>query len=108
MPCATCGQSQGVTTVERKTFQNFTSVAIPISAGPCSYTLDQLKVWNQKLNCFKQKGLYIQYGIRPADLNRALGDVLSAINYVNNICYFQRQLDKAQPLIMVVINSGQC
>lgn len=107
MPCASCGQQQ-VAPVERKAFQNFTSPAVPISAGPCNYTLDQLKVWFDKLNCFKQKGIYVQYGIRPADLNRALGNVLSAINYSSNICYFQRQLDIVQPIIMIVINSGQC
>jgi hypothetical protein len=110
MPCATCGSaSRAVAPSGQNYFNRQQSQAAQIVAtGPCDYTVDVLKVWAEKLTCFKQKGLYVSYNVRPADLNRALGDVLSAINYPTFPCYYQKELDRAQTIINIVISSEQC
>lgn len=105
--CSTCGQRMYAAPVVNTTNNNYISSQVT-PVGDCPYVVDQLKIWSQKLTCFQQKGLYVQYRIRPQDLNRALGDVLSAINYPSNPCYYQKELDSAQNLIMIVIGSGQC
>lgn len=107
MACASCGQRMYSAPVVNTANNNYVASQMT-SAADCPYTVDQLKIWAQKLTCFQQKGLYVQYNIPPSALNRALGDVLSAINYPSNPCYYQKKLDSAQALIMIVIGSGQC
>jgi hypothetical protein len=106
MGCASCGQAA------RATQQGFVSprfsAAQVAMSGPCDYTIPQLQVWVEKLTCFMQKGLYRQYNVRPADLNKALGGVKSAINYKTFPCYYAKELAFAQTILNIVISSGQC
>lgn len=108
MGCASCGQ--GIKAVQQSSggSSRFSLAAQIAASGPCEYTIPQLQVWVQKLTCFMQKGLYVQYGVSPANLNRALGGVKSAINYVTFPCYYAKELAFAQTILNIVIASGQC
>jgi hypothetical protein len=108
MGCSTCGRSQALSTGSPFPTQYNATAAQIISTGPCPYTKDQLMLWQQKLQCFLERGYYRQYNIPASSLNKALGDVLSSINYPNDPCYYKRQLDAAQNLILFIISTNQC
>jgi hypothetical protein len=108
MGCSTCGQAARAVQQGYKGSARFSVAAQIAASGPCEYTIPQLQVWVEKLTCFMQKGLYVQYGVKPADLNRALGGVKSAINYVTYPCYYAKELAFAQTILNIVISSGQC
>lgn len=74
----------------------------------CEYTIEQLKVWLDKLICAKDTGLYLEIGISGQLMNKHLGIVMSAINYASNICYFQTDLDLIGDLIILINDSEKC
>lgn len=53
----------------------------------CTYTLEQLIGWKDRLNCIKSTLVG-----QDASINRYLGTVISAINYPTNLCYFYNEL----------------
>jgi hypothetical protein len=108
MGCASCGQPAGAVQTGRSSYRQANAADQVLITGPCAYTVDQLKVWVQTLTCFQQKGLYIPYNVRPADLNKALGGVKSAINYPTFPCYYQKELNFAQGILNIAISTGQC
>jgi hypothetical protein len=108
MGCSSCGRSQVLSTGTSYPTQYNVAAAQIVSNGPCPYTKDQLILWQQKLQCFLQQGLYRQYNIPASNLNQALGVVLSSINYPNDPCYYKRELDAVQNLIMFIISTNQC
>jgi hypothetical protein len=108
MGCATCGRSQAISTNTNFPTQYNNAAAQVVSSGPCPYTKAQLLLWQQLLQCFLQKGYYRQYGIPASNLNAALGTVLSSINYPNDPCYYQKQLDATQNLIIFISSTNLC
>lgn len=105
MGCSTCGGSAAGTSIPL--IYPFNSIQESVH-DPCDYTIEQLKVWRDKIVCFKDKSYYVEYNITPAEINRNLGNVISAINYDTNLCFFKPQLDIALDLINIIINSGKC
>lgn len=80
----------------------------PTEVIPCDFNKEQLKEWRYKLICVKEKGLYVQLGIQAGRLNAHIGNVISAINYDTNPCYFKKQLEEAQEFIAVIVNNELC
>lgn len=106
MGCSSCGGNANVSQMSKAiNKQTYTS---EMQTEDCSYTVDQLSIWKDKLNCFKEKGLYIQYNILPADLNRSIGIVLSALNYPSNTCHFKNELDSVFDTITLIVSTNKC
>ena len=74
----------------------------------CEYTVEQLNSWLDKLICTKDSGLYISLGLSGLQMNKHLGNVMSALNYKSNICYFKNDLDLAADFIILINDSGKC
>lgn len=75
----------------------------------CPYTVEILQMWLQKLECFKNNGLYVNMpNITVPQINSYTGTVLSALNYPSNVCYFKDMLDEVAPFITVIISTGLC
>ena len=111
MACSTCGKSRVGSTTAPKTPPSFAYKTLPpqkVVDLNCQYTLDQVKKWSELLICFKENGYYSTYNISGKDLNKALGIVLSAINYPTNICYFESELNNIFNIITIIVNSGKC
>lgn len=77
-------------------------------SGPCDYTIENIDSWLEKVNCFKDKGLYVGTHVTTKQLNIYIGVLLSAKNYKDNICYFRTELSEIEGFITFVINTGQC
>lgn len=102
-----CGCSSGGGSSARSPVHTFRANA-PAPDANCNYEPAQIQDWLDKVNCFKEKGLYVSFGITNRQLNIYIGTLMSAVNYPTNICYFQKQLDEIQSFITVVISTGQC
>ena len=75
----------------------------------CPYTLDDITSWIEKVECFKDKGLYVNLpNISLKQLVNYRGVLLSALNYPTNICYFKDQLPEIKAFVTVIISTGQC
>lgn len=74
----------------------------------CFYSSQQLNSWYDIVKCYKDKGLYIGTHVTKKQLHAYMGTILSALNYQDNICYFQKELEEIESFVMVVISSGLC
>lgn len=74
----------------------------------CSYSLEMLLDWKDKLFCIRDKNLYSEIGITKIQLNAFIGVVLSGTTYDYNICYLSSKLDAIQPYILKIIELDQC
>jgi hypothetical protein len=108
MGCSSCGRSAALGVGTTYPTQYNSVAARVVSNGPCPYTKAQLLIWQQLLQCFLQGGYYRKYGVTAPALNKALGDVLSSINYPNDPCYYQKQLDAAQNLVLFIQSTNVC
>lgn len=108
MACSSCGRSSALAVGTTFPTQYSPAAAQIVSSGPCPYTRDQLLAWQKLLQCFLQNGYYRKFGVTAPALNKALGDVLSSINYPNDPCYYQKQLDAAQNLILFIQSTNAC
>jgi hypothetical protein len=105
MGCSACLAAQ-------KQSQNMVSPEYRISTNssePCDYTINTIKVWLEKVNCFKNKGLYVNYTLFPKKkLNAYIGILLSALNHSSNICYFKNQLSEIETFILFISTIQEC
>lgn len=99
MGCNTCGKGLNQVT-QRRTQQ--------LSVQTCSYNLEMLLDWKDKLFCVRDKSLYTEIGITKIQLNSFIGVVLSGTIYEYNICFLSEKLDKIQPYILKIIDLGLC
>jgi hypothetical protein len=103
MGCSTCGSS---TVVQQRTVAP--GLNLPNYSNDCSYTMDQLHIWLNLLICCKDKVIYPSLGITGPQLNKALGIVGSALNYVTYPCNFAKELDQISDIIILIQNTGRC
>lgn len=104
MGCATCGSN---TVVPARTPVR-PGLNLPNYTTDCSYTMPQLQAWLTLLICVKDKALYPQIGITAPQLNKYLGIVMSALNYVTYPCNFAKDLDQIGNVIILIQNLGAC
>lgn len=78
------------------------------SLQPCTYTKEQAEIWRQKLLCIDRGNLYSEVGINRALKNKYLGALNSIVLYNNNPCYFQKELNQINDLMLNIINLGIC
>lgn len=76
--------------------------------GDCPYTKEQLEAWVNLLVCCKDKALYRQIGLDGPTLNKYLGITQSALHYLSNICYYQKDLDNISTYIILIQGLEQC
>jgi hypothetical protein len=99
MPCSACGSSvMSANNVGQMVQRNY-RVAEPV--GPCDYTNQILNAQLEKLNWFKDKGLHVKYGYKPALINKYLGIVLTSINS-NHKCTYKEILDQITTLVAFI------
>jgi hypothetical protein len=98
----------GASVVQQSPVYTQQTVTNNISIEDCEYSMDQLRGWLDKLICCKDKGLYITLGISGPLMNKYLGDVMSALNYPTNPCYFKNSLDIIGDVIILINNSNLC
>ena len=95
MPCATCAAKAAIqpTAVQRVKTTNY----IQNSQEPCEYSIEMLHDFDEKLVWFKNNGLYLNYNITPATINKYIGIVLTSLNVYNH-CMYKDTLDKVSDL----------
>lgn len=99
MPCSACGSSvMSANNVGQMVQRNY-RVAEPV--GPCDYDNTILNAQLNKLNWFKDNGLHVKYGYKPALINKYLGIVLTSIN-INNKCMYKDILDDITKLVTFI------
>lgn len=101
MACASCGNTSGIGSALSGAKQTH------LNSG-CSYTLEQVQEWQRLLFCIKHNSYFEQVDTDVAEVMGALGIVMSAINYQDQICYFKFYLDKVSPLIIRIVNAEVC
>lgn len=75
----------------------------------CEYTIEQINAWLKKIECVKAGGFIIEFpSIRKKQLNIYIGILLSAKNYIDNICYFKPELDEIESFITLLISKNIC
>lgn len=79
-----------------------------LQSQDCPYTVEQLANWLTLVKCYKDKGLYVGTKITKKQVHSYIGIILSAQNYADNICYFEKELQEVENFIVVVISTGQC
>lgn len=78
------------------------------SNGECPYSSEQLATWLNLITCYRDRGLYVGSNIKKQQLQAYIGTILSAQNYLNNICYFEKELQEISNFVIVVIATGLC
>lgn len=76
-------------------------------AQDCDYTVELMLIWKEKLLCVQNQNLYQEIGYNKYKINFALGTVQSAIN-TGNVCYFKKQLDQVNNIILTLISLEKC
>lgn len=77
--------------------------------GNCEFTQEILLNWRNILRCLKASGSNSLQGLSLTEINRYLGTVQSSINYPDNYCYYNQQLQDFQSLIPIIIeNASNC
>lgn len=77
--------------------------------SPCSYTIEQVNIWLEKVHCVKNGGFYAEIpNVTRKQMNIYIGILMSAQNYKDNICYFRRELEEIENFITVVTSKNLC
>lgn len=100
MACGSCGRQLAAKSGNRF-FRN------TVVQGDCSYNLDLMQIWLERLMCIKNNYLFEEVGYSKYKINVAIGTVQSAIN-TQNVCMFAKQLDEVNDIILALINTGKC
>ena len=103
MSCGTCS-AKSAAIAKVKVYSPNTP---QLDEGSCDYTMETMLEWRLKLLCAKQKGLQSEIGFTTAQLNSALGIVISAIN-TGVVCRFAKYFTSIQSIVVQIINSNQC
>lgn len=82
--------------------------ALQYQTPECLYNLETILDWKDKLFCVRDNGLSQQLNLTNQELNSYLGIVLSAVNMGDRLCFIREKLDTVQPIIINIINLGQC
>lgn len=104
MGCSTCGGGS----VANHNNNSQVPFSVANYSNDCSYTMEQLNVWLGLLICCKDKLIYPSIGITAPQINKYLGNVMSALNYVTYPCIFQKELDAISSVIILIQNTGRC
>jgi hypothetical protein len=103
MACGSCNKS------------SFSASVRPITRSQsniienCEFTEEILLNWRSILRCLKASGVVNLQGLSYTEINRYLGTVQSSINYPDNYCYYNQQLQNFQSLIPIIIeNAPSC
>lgn len=100
MSCAPCAAAAAARAANRTVVVERTSDS--------NYTLSQLQIWKDKLNCVKLQNKYGFYNTTPTIINSYLGIVVSAIRNSENIGYFQKDLVQIESFILFIISKNDC
>ena len=76
----------------------------------CNITKENLLAWKALLQCIKNNQYYTQANTSEFTINQFLGIIQSALNYTNNYCYYNEQLEffKTNILPNYINNVPQC
>lgn len=74
-----------------------------VTSENCDYTIEMLQDFESKLVWFKNTGLFLNYNITPATMNKYLGIVLTSLNILNH-CMYKETLDKVSDLCDLIIS----
>jgi hypothetical protein len=105
-----CGGSRGAGgATPTRSFATNTVAPQTQQDSDCPYTLDDINNWLEKVNCFYDKGMYVNFpNISAKQIINYRGVLMSAQNYPTNICYFRSQLPEIKAFVTVIISTGQC
>jgi hypothetical protein len=101
MACRSCGASSPIP--PQRSQVNFSNRVQQVDPGPCDYTNDMLKDFNNKLVWFKNKALYVKYGVKAGTLNKYIGIVLTSLN-ISDKCMYKNILDQAAGLVDLIVS----
>lgn len=103
-----CGCSSGAsTTLTLNKVASFSENKLR-AEEPCDYTIEQVNNWLDKINCYADKALYLTTNITKRRLNIYIGALKSAKNYPSNLCYFKKELQEIENIIIIITATGQC
>jgi hypothetical protein len=100
MGCSICGSK--VASTLRTGEMVSINYRIKQNQGPCEYTVEQLRFFEEKLMYFKDKALYVKQNMKPSLVNKYIGIVLTSLN-INNRCMYKEKLDKIKDLVDLII-----
>lgn len=104
MGCSTCGSNRVIQNTP--SLQKLPSQKI---SGECEYSIEQINLWLGKISCLKDTGIYLSVpNTTRKQLNTYIGLLLSAQNYKNNICYFEKELEEIDNFIIVITSMNLC
>jgi hypothetical protein len=104
MGCAPC-EARAAANATRA--QGSQKVASP--TGECQYTIEQVLAWLERVECVLKQAVYKQIpNITKKQVNSYVGTLLSAKNYANNICYFEKELDEIESFITILTLKNLC
>lgn len=90
------------------------SARIPINnktvSTDCVFTAGILTIWYRILKCVKDTNKLSSIGLTEFQANVHLGNIQSAINQVDNYCYFEKELTDFQTNILprIIENVPNC
>jgi len=107
MGCSTCGRSS--TRLARTVTPTIqTTLSIQVNSE-CPYTMEQVDLWLDKVNCIRTQGLYTQIpNITTRQINSYVSYLLSAKNYASKPCYFEKELEEIESFITVITALNLC
>jgi hypothetical protein len=80
-----------------------------ISAEGCEITMEQVDRWLEKVRCSLNTGTYSQVpNITKKQVNIYLSFLLSAKNYADNPCYFEKELQEIESFVTVLTALDLC
>lgn len=101
-PCQAKAATQAAMTKTQATKQT-------VNSDECPFTIEQVSIWLDKVKCILSQGFYTQIQhITKKQLNSYVGILLSAKNYADRPCYFEKELEEIESFITFLIAMNLC
>lgn len=109
MGCGSCGGGGNTQSYPYMTAQH-NNLQLAQQPENCSLTAEVLTKWLNILTCIRTQNKGYLVGLEGFTMNSLVGVVQSAINYPNNYCYYQPNLENFQTNILPLIieNVPEC